>query len=104
MSHLEESVTAIKICWQLVQSGISPELIPEKVDCHRATVYRWIRGIRLYGITEYIHRYRKAKKGHRHTKTDHVVKAHVFAIRESKRRCCGEKIQYFLKKEYNERH
>ena len=102
MSHLEESVTAIKICWQLVQSGISPELIPEKVGRHRATVYRWIDGIRLLGINEFVRRYRAAKTGHRHTKTDQVMKARIFAIRESKRKCCGEKIQFFLKKGYDE--
>lgn len=102
MSHLEESVTAIKICWQLVQSGISPELVPGKVGRHRATVYRWINGIQLCGINEFVRRYRAAKTGHRHTKTDHIMKSHIFAIRESKRKCCGEKIQYFLKKEYDE--
>lgn len=102
MSHLEESVTNIRICWQLIQSGISPEAIPPKVGKDRATIYRWIRGIRLMGIQEYIRRYRGAKKGHRHTKTSPTVKAHVYAIREAKRGCCGEKIQYFLKKEYGE--
>jgi len=102
MSHLEESVTAMKICWQLVQSGISPELIPGKVGRHRSTVYRWISGIRLYGINEYVRRYRAAKKGHRHTKTNQTIKAYIFSIRESERRCCGEKIRYFLKKEYDE--
>lgn len=102
MSHLEDSVTAIKICWQLVSSGISPELIPEKVERHRATVYRWIKEIRLCGINEFVRQYRAAKTGHRHTKTNVVTKAHIFSIRESKRQCCGEKIQYFLKKEHNE--
>lgn len=102
MSHLEESVTAAKICWQLAESGISLELIPEKVGKHRATVYRWIKSIRSCGINEFVRRYRSAKTGHRHTKTNHLVKAHVLAIRESKRKCCGEKIQYFLKKEYGE--
>lgn len=102
MSHLEESVTAIHVCWQLAQSGISPEKIPKKINRDRATAYRWIRGIRSVGINEFIRRYRTVKKGHRHTKTDVVVKAHIYAIRESKRKCCGEKIQYFLKKEYDE--
>ena len=102
MSHLEENVTAIKICWQLVQSGISPELIPGKVERHRATVYRWINGIQSYGIVEFIRRYRAAKTSRRHSKTKPVMKARIFAIRESKRKCCGEKIRYFLRKEYGE--
>lgn len=102
MSHLEESVTAIHVCWQLARSGVSPEEIPEKVGRHRATVYRWIAGVRLYGINEFIRRFRTAKKGHRHAKTDSVIKARVLAIREAKRGCCGEKIRYFLKKEHGQ--
>jgi IS30 family transposase len=102
MSHLEESVTAIHVCWQLMQSGVSSEEIPGKVGRHRATVYRWIRELRLRGIHEFVRRYRSAKKGHRHRKTDPVLKAHVYEIREKYRGCCGEKIQYFLKKEYAE--
>ena len=102
MPHLEESVTAIHVCWQLFKSGISPEDIPEKINRHRATVYCWIDGAKRLGITEYIRRYRKAKKGHRHRKTDPITKAHVFAIREAKRNCCGEKIRYFLKREYGD--
>ena len=101
MSHLEDSVTAIKICWQLAQSGISLELIPGKVERDRATVYRWVRDIRLCGIYEFVRRYRVAKKGRRHTKTNPVVKAWIFSVREEKRQCCGEKIRYFLKKEHD---
>jgi len=102
MSHLEESVTAIHVCWQLARSGVSPEAIPEKIGVHRATVYRWLKGVQLYGITEFIRRYRQAKKGHRHRKTDPILKSRIYAIRETRRRCCGEKIQYFLDKEYDE--
>lgn len=102
MSHLEESVTAIHVTWQLVQSGVSPEEIPEKVKKHRATVYRWICGIRRHGINEFIRRFRSAKKGHRHRKTESVTKARVYATREKYRNCCGEKVRYFLLKQYDE--
>lgn len=102
MSHLEERATAMQVCWHLVRSGVSPEAIPEKIGVHRATVYRWLTGMRRAGITEFIRRYRRAKKGHRHRKTDPVLKAHIYAIREAKRRCCGEKIRYFLAKDYRE--
>lgn len=102
MSHLEESVTAIHVCWQLYQSGISPEDIPNKINRDRATVYRWIAGTRLCGINDFIRRYRSAKKGRRHSKTNPIIKSHILKIREEKRRCCGEKIKYFLKKEYKE--
>lgn len=103
MSHLEDSITAIHVAWQLYQSGVSPEAIPAKVGHHRATVYRWLMGIRLYGITEFIRRYRQAKRGHRHRKTDVLIQAHMYAIREVRHQCCGEKIRYFLQKEYGEK-
>lgn len=102
MSHLEDSVTAIHVVWQLSQSGVSTEAIPSKVGRHRATVYRWIRGLGSYGLHEFIRRYRVARKGHRHRKTDPITKARILLIRETKRQCCGEKIQYFLKKEYDQ--
>lgn len=101
MSHLEDSVTAIKICWQLAQNGISPEDIPEQVGRDRATVYRWLAGVRLHGINEFVRRYRAAKKGHRHSKTNPVVKAWIYAAREENRDCCGEKIRHFLKKDHD---
>ena len=102
MSHLEDSVTAIKICWQLVQSGVSPELIPARIGYHRSTVYRWIGGIRRIGMYTFIKRFKEAKTGHRHRKINPVLKAHIFSIRTARRQCCGEKIQYFLRKEYQE--
>ena len=102
MSHLEDNITAIHVAWQLTQSGVSPEAIPVKVGHHRATVYRWLTGIRLYGITAFVRRYRQAKRGHRHRTTDVLIKTHIYAIREARRQCCGEKIRYFLQKEYSE--
>ena len=102
MSHIDETCTAIHVCWQLAQSGVSPEAIPLKVGVHRATVYRWLTGVRLHGIQTFIRRYRAAKTGHRHRTTNPILKNHIYAIREAKRRCCGEKIQYFLRKEYQE--
>ncbi len=102
MSHLEEHVTAIHVCWQLADSGVSPEAIPTKIGMHRATVYRWLEGIRLYGIAEFTRRYRRAKKGHRHRTTNPILKRHIYTIREAKRRCCGEKIRYFLRRDYGE--
>ncbi len=102
MSH-SDSITKIKICWSLYKNGISPELIPEQLSIHRATVYRWIAGIKLKGINKFIRDYKNAKKGKRRSnKTDVVTKLHIYEIRKKYHNCCGEKIQYFLKLEYNE--
>lgn len=73
-----------------------------RIGKHRATVYRWIKAMRRNGIRYFIREYEQAKKGHRQRKTNPVVQDHIYTIRERKRQCCGEKIQYFLRKEYNE--
>ena len=98
-----DSITKIRISWSLYQNGISQEDIPEQLEVHRATVYRWIKGIKLKGIQVFIRDYKKAKKGRRQPrKTNPIIKAHIYKIRAEKHRCCGEKIQYFLKIEYTE--
>ena len=103
MSHIYDNITKIKVCWSLYQNGVSPESIYQQLAIHRATVYRWIKGIKLYGIIEFIRRYKAAKQGRRQPrKTDVVVKLHVYEIRRKYYNCCGEKIQYFLKQEYDE--
>src|SRR3989338_5437536 len=96
------NITRIHVCWNLYRSGISPEDIPAKIGKHRATVYRWIKGIRIKGMQLFLQEYKVAKKGHRQRKTDAILKDHIYKIRKGKRECCGEKIRYFLKKEYGE--
>ena len=95
-----DKVTKIEVCWKLYEAGISVEEIPEKVGVHRATVYRWLKGIRLNGIRGFIKDYRSAKRVRHRSKTDGIVKARVYEIRERYHDCCGEKVQYFLQKEY----
>jgi len=101
MSHINDRITKIRICNSLLNQQVSPEDIPEELGIHRATVYRWMKGIRHYGINKYIRRYRCAKKGRRRpNKTDPITKRKVFAVRSEYRNCCGEKIQYILERDY----
>jgi len=88
----------------LYQNGISPESLPRQLGIHRATVYRWLKGIELKGIHQFIRDYQQAKKGCRKSnRTDVVIKLHVYELRKRYHKCCGEKIQYFLEKEYGEK-
>lgn len=104
MTHFHsDSITKIKICHSLLQNGISPEDIPNQLGIHRATVYRWIKGIKLKGINKFIRDYKQAKKGRRRkNKTHPIIKLHVYKIRQENNNCCGEKIKYFLKLDYDE--
>ena len=45
-----ESVAWIYVAWELRQAGQKAEYIAERVGVDRATVYRWLRGIRQRGI------------------------------------------------------
>jgi transposase InsO family protein len=81
---------------------VSPEQIPVKIGKHRATVYRWIHKIQIKGMQLFLREYKASKKGHRHRKTDAAVKERIYRIREEKRNCCGEKIQYFLKQDFGD--
>lgn len=97
----ENTLTKIKICWSLYENNISQETIPKQLGVHRATVYRWIKGIKLKGIQKFIRDYKEAKKGRRQPrKTDPITKYRIYKIREDNHNCCGEKIKYFLREEY----
>lgn len=100
MSHFPNRITPIHVCWQLYASGISPENIPVKINVHRATVYRWISGIKKKGLTRFLSDYQNAKKGSRHRKINPIIKEKVFLVRQEYKDCCGQKIKYVLKRDY----
>jgi len=83
---------------------VSPEEIPKQLGVHRATVYRWIRGIKRKGINKFVRDYSIAKKGRKQPrKTDSLTKIRIFKIREEYHNCCGEKIKYILNKDYGQK-
>lgn len=94
-----DSVTWIRIVSALWEAGHSADDIAGRVAVHRATVYRWLRGIRAYGIRGFVRRYGHAKRGHRHRKTARDIEERVLTIRRVHLDCCGEKIVYWLKQE-----
>jgi len=94
-----DSVTRIRIAEALRKQGIRAEEIAEEVGRSRATVYRWVKGIRQYGIEKYIRRYREAKKGRRVRKTHSYVEQRVLSLRREYRNCCGQKLVYLLEQE-----
>jgi transposase InsO family protein len=96
-----QSISLIEHAWELSRADLKPDDIAHRLDKHRATIYRWLDGIRAYGIREFLCRYERAKKGRRQKrKTDPVIKARIYAIRERYHHCCGEKIRYWLKREH----
>lgn len=97
------TVSLVELAFELHRTGMKPDVIAERVGKHRATIYRWLRGIKLYGIREYVRRYRRAKCGHRQrTKTDPAIKDRIYQIREEFHHCCGEKIKYWMVRRHGE--
>lgn len=102
MSHIEDSITKIEICKSLLANGISPEDIPVQLGIHRSTIYRWKKKLEQLGINEFKRRYRVAKKGRRQPqKTNTITKCRIYSIRSEYKNCCGEKIKYLLKRDYD---
>lgn len=93
--------TFITLAWELHCQGISKSRIAQDLGKNRETVISWIRGVENYGLMEFLSRYENAKKGPREKRrVDPILKRWVWEIREREFDCCGQKIDYFLRKEH----
>lgn len=96
-----QTISLIEHAWSLYRAGVKPMVLAQTIGKDRATVYRWLKGIKRSGIRRFLEKYRRAKKGRRQKrKTDPLIKARIYGIREKYHHCCGEKIQYWMKREY----
>lgn len=95
------SLTKIGLVWELTCEGVPKLHIANKLDIGRATVYRWIDGVKRYGdLNLFLEAYQIAKKGERiKRKVNPLIKRYVWELREKHRGCCGQKIQYHLERE-----
>jgi len=95
-------MTKIILAHELLEQGISKTRIAQRLNVSRRTVIRWAQAIEQHGGLEaFLEHYQQAKKGSRRKrKSDAILKRRVWALREKYHQCCGQKIQYFLQKEY----
>lgn len=95
------NTTKIVLAWELHESGMAKTAIAQRLDINRDTVRVWIQSIDNLGLIEFLDHYSKAKKGQRvKRQVDPILKRWVWKIREREMDCCGQKIIYFLNKEY----
>jgi transposase InsO family protein len=93
------SWTQLELAWELDRAGVKVAVIAQRVGKHRATVYRWLKGMRSVGLREFIGEYKEAKKRPRRRKVNPCIERRILSIRREHRDCCGEKIVYWLNKE-----
>lgn len=94
--------TLIVLCWELYEQGMPKSRIAQRLGKHRETIHLWIKGIDRMGLLVFLDKYKQAKKGERKRRqVDPVIKRWIWEIREREYECCGQKIQYFLKKEHS---
>lgn len=98
-----QNITLITLAFELHEQGISKLEIARRLVKHRETITLWIQGIERIGLLAFLDRYLKAKKGERvKAQVDPLIKGWIWDIREREFDCCGQKIQYYLKKEHGE--
>jgi transposase len=95
-------MTKMIIAYELLEEGMPKTCIAERLNVSRRTVIRWAQAIEQSGSLEtYLEYYQRAKQGlRRKRKCDAILKRRIWALREKYHDCCGQKIQYFLQKEY----
>lgn len=104
-SKMEEvnKLTKITLAWELFEQGIPKSHIAKQLLVNRETIHLWIKGIKEMGLLGFLDKYLNAKKGQRAKRQiDPILKRRVWNIREREMDCCGQKIKYFLEKEYGQ--
>ncbi len=98
-----QQATRIILAWELYGKGIGKGRIAEQLGLNRETVRLWLRGIENHPdeLLGFLEQYRIAKKGERaKRKVDGLLKSRIYRLREENNDCCGQKIQYYLNRDY----
>jgi len=95
-------MTKIILAHELLEAGVSKSHVAKHLGVTRRTIIRWSQAIEKLGsLDAFLEHYHQAKKGSRQKrKTDAILKRRIWALREKHHQCCGQKIKYFLQKEY----
>ena len=96
-------MTKIILAHELLEQGISQARVAQRLGVSRRTIIRWSQAIREHASLEaFLEHYQQAKSGPRKKrKRDQILKQRVWDLREKYRQCCGQKLRYFLKQDYD---
>ena len=96
-----EQKTKIVLAWELHEQGISNSQIARRLQVNRESVNRWIAAIKDQGLLPYLDAYRSAPSCPRPSRQVPLsVKQKVWHLREREENACGQKIAYFLHREF----
>lgn len=96
--------TQITLAWELAAQGLSHTKIAAHLGRHRETIGLWLKGITAEGLAGFLARHAQAKKGPRRARqVPATIKRLIWALRVREHDCCGQKIAYFLEREYHVR-
>lgn len=96
------NLTLITLAWELYGQRVPKIRIAQHLGKHRETIILWTQAIERLGLQGFLKQYENAKKGPREKRqVDPILKRRIWEIREREMDCCGQKILYFLKHEYN---
>ncbi|MGH2581492.1 MAG: integrase core domain-containing protein [Anaerolineales bacterium] len=97
-------MTKIILAWELLEQGLPKAHVAKHLGVSRRTVIRWSQAFEQHGsLTAFLDRYQRAKRGpRRKRKRDAVLQRRIWTLRRKHRHCCGQKLQYFLEKEYGQ--
>lgn len=94
-----KSITFYELAWELYRSGIKPDEIAVRLGRHRATIYRWLKGIRYRGIRRFVREKKEAQRKRRRRCLDAITVKRIKRLRDEYG-WCGEKIVFWLKLKY----
>jgi len=96
-----EKLTQITLAWDLFRQGVPKARIAQHLGRNRETIILWIQGIEQQGLPAFLEYHQAAAKQPRPARQVRpTTKQLIWSIREREHHCCGQKIAYFLDKEY----
>ena len=96
-----EQKTKIILAWELHEQGVSNSQIARHLAINRETVNRWIRAIQEQSLLPFLEQYRSQSRQPRPQRQVSLsVKQKVWHLRQREEGACGQKIAYFLQKEW----
>jgi hypothetical protein len=96
------TLTPLTLAVELAEQGVSHTTIAAHLGKHREPIGLWLKGLATYGLVGFLDRHTQAKKGLRRARPVPArIKRLIWELRIREHDCCGQKIAYFLEREYH---